>query len=95
MPESLQNGSFVNEKSRAGAVNPRQKGVTNMKNYMLNLTEEELLYIRTALLDKNLKHCTKAIKCRNNGDTVGEQFNMERREIGYRLLEAIDAQREL
>ena len=61
-----------------------------MKNYTLYLTEDEMMYIRRALCDKNLKHTTKAIECRRNGDEDGEQFNMERHDIGHRLLNKID-----
>ena len=61
-----------------------------MKNYTLYLTEDEMMYIRRALCDKNLNHTTKAIECRRNGDEDGEQFNMERHDIGHRLLNKID-----
>ena len=65
-----------------------------MKNYMLNLTEEEMLYIRTALCNKNLKHTVKVQECRKNGDKLGEEFNMERHEIGANILNRIDSMRE-
>lgn len=61
-----------------------------MKNFALNLTEDELLYIRTALCDKNLKHVCKAIECRRSGNKDGEAFNMDRRDIGHNLLNKID-----
>jgi hypothetical protein len=65
-----------------------------MKNYTLNLTEEEMLYIRTALCNKNLKHTVKVQECRINGDKLGEEFNMERHEIGVNILNRIDSMRE-
>jgi hypothetical protein len=65
-----------------------------MKNYMLNLTEEEMLYIRAALCNKNLKHTVKAIQCKREGDKTGEEFNMEHHEIGVNILNRIDSMRE-
>ena len=65
-----------------------------MKNYTLNLTEEELRYIRSALCDKNLKHTVKAFQCRKDCDRDGEAFNMERHDIGHNLLNRIDLMRE-
>jgi len=62
-----------------------------MKNFTMNLTEDEMMYIRRALCDKNLKHTCKAIECRRNGDEDGEKFNMERHDIGHNLLNKIDA----
>lgn len=64
-----------------------------MKNFTLNLTEDEMMYIRTALCDKNLKHTCRAFECRRNQDKDGEQFNMERHAIGHKLLNMIDTLR--
>ena len=66
-----------------------------MKNYQLNITEEEMLYIRKAICDKNLKHTCKAIDCKRTGDAVGEKFNMEHHDIGHNLLNKIDVIRGL
>ena len=65
-----------------------------MKNYTLNLTEEELMYIRTALCNKNLKHTVNAYQCSKNGDKLGEEYNMKRHEIGHNILNRIDAMRD-
>lgn len=65
-----------------------------MKNYTMNFTEEELLYVRTALCNKNIKHTTNAIQCRRNGDKTGEEYNMKRRNTGHNILDRIDAMRE-
>ena len=64
-----------------------------MQNYTLNITEDEMLYIRKALCDKNLKHTCKAIECRRTGDNDGERFNMEHHDIGHNLLSKIDTLR--
>lgn len=65
-----------------------------MKNYTMNLTEEELLYIRSALCDKNLKHTIKAIQAQKDGNKLAESYNMERHSIGHDLLNRIDSMRE-
>lgn len=64
-----------------------------MKNYTLNITEDEALYIRKALCDRTLKQIFKAIECRKSGDNDGERSNMERYDIGRNLLNKIDTLR--
>lgn len=64
-----------------------------MKNFTLTLTEDELMYIRAALCDKNLKHAVKFSQCLENGDKTGEEYNLERRAIGHNILASIDAMR--
>lgn len=65
-----------------------------MKTFTLNLTEDEILYIRSAICNKNLKHTVKMINCREDGNEDGERYQHERHEIGANLLHTIDGIRE-
>ena len=65
-----------------------------MKHFTLTLTEDELMYIRTALCDKNLKHTVKYHQCQKSGDKTGEEYNLQRHEVGHNILANIDAMRD-
>ncbi len=65
-----------------------------MKQYTLNMTEEEMLYIRRALCDRNLKMTSKVMRAREDKNTDGIEWAKNLREIGRGLIKMIDTIRE-
>lgn len=60
-----------------------------MKTYTLELTKEQVEYLRMAVCDRNIKILTKALNCRRDGNIDGYEYQMNQREIGYKVLDII------
>lgn len=59
--------------------------------YTMSLKEDELLFIRKALCDKNMKHVIKALEYDRDGYEEGAQLQRLYRNIGNRLVKEIDS----